>query len=120
MLALCFLTCNEVVAQTRDAAETSEASAFGQDRSRGRVSKFEARRMRHACRDQAQRSGVGANGRSAFVSACVRLHIVARHFWGECKRLAAGRGLDKTAAEDFTRACVSEKMRQKAGTEHRD
>jgi hypothetical protein len=87
MLALCLRSCSEVVAQTRDAApaQTNEASASGQDRGRGRISKFEARRLRHACRDEAQKPGVGESDRSAFVSAC-----------------------------------VSERMREKAGTEHRD
>jgi hypothetical protein len=76
----------------------------------GRLSKFEARHIRHSCRDEVSKSATLA-GHKDFMTHCFQMHVSARHFARECKVSAEFKALDKSAKEDFIRACVSEKLK---------
>jgi hypothetical protein len=86
----------------RTAAPAQEAA--------GRLSKFEARHIRHSCRDEASKSAT-PTGRKGFMTHCFQMHVSARRFARECKGSAEFKARDKSAKDDFMRACVSEKLK---------
>jgi hypothetical protein len=74
-----------------------------------KVSKFEARHIRHACRERANERGVKGLEREAFLSRCFFGRRVGRKERRDCAKLAAAQGLDKTAQRDFIRDCARER-----------
>jgi len=68
------------------------------------LSKFEARRIRHRCQDQAGAS----TGRE--LRHCFELHVAARRFWSECKRKSQVVNLRGREKEEAIRRCVIEKL----------
>jgi len=74
-----------------------------------RVSKFEARHIRHACRERANERGLKGQDRERYLSRCFFGRRVNRKERRECAKLAAAQGLDKAAQRDFAQKCVAEK-----------
>ncbi len=79
-----------------------------------RVSKFEARRIRHACRDEAAaKPGTQASPKNV-MAHCFQMHVLARRVAKECKNTAEFKGQNGSAREAFMQNCLSEKMRNVA------
>ncbi len=77
-----------------------------------RLSKFEARRIRQACRDRANERGAKGQEREAFLTRCYFGRVSHRGLRRECAQQAAAKGLtDKTAARDFIKECVKERAK---------
>ena len=75
-----------------------------------KVSKFEARRIRHACRERANERGVKGAEREAFLSSCFFGRRVTRKERRECVKLAAAQGVaDRAAQREFVSKCVRER-----------
>ena len=75
-----------------------------------RVSKFEARRIRHACRERANERGVKGAEREAYMSRCFFGRRVTRKERRECVKLASAQGIvDKMAQREFVSKCVRER-----------
>lgn len=74
-----------------------------------KVSKFEARHIRHACRERANERGVKGSDREAFLSRCFFGRRVGKKERRDCAKLAAAQGLDKAAQRDFVRECVRQR-----------
>lgn len=86
------------------AADGNEAARAKAPREGGaKVSKFEARRIRHTCRARANERGVKGSEREAFLSRCFFGRRVGRKDRRDCAKLAAGQGLDKAAQRDCAR-----------------
>ena len=79
----------------------------------GRMSKFEARRVRHRCRDRANDRGLKGPDRDAFISKCYFGRVLHRGLRHDCAKEGEAKGLDKAALRDFTRDCVKERQRPK-------
>jgi hypothetical protein len=76
-----------------------------------RLSKFEARQIRHSCQDKAIEKGLHGTDRSAFLTKCYFGR--ARSFRRECTQLGVAKGLDKTALPDFVHSCIKERRHPK-------
>ena len=75
-----------------------------------KVSKFEARRIRHACRERANERGVKGAEREAYMSRCFFGRRVTRKERRECVKLASAQGIvDKMAQREFVSKCVRER-----------
>jgi hypothetical protein len=109
--AIWILLCCVAAAQARPdlSAPAARMTAPAQE-SMGRLSKFEARHIRHSCRDEASKSST-PTGHKDFMTHCFQMHVSARHFARECKGSAEFKALDKAAKDDFIRACVSAKLK---------
>jgi hypothetical protein len=110
--AIWILLCGVAASQARpdlSAPGGARMTAPAQE-SAGRLSKFEARHIRHSCRDEAGKSAM-PGGHKEFMTHCFQMHVSARHFARECKGSAEFKALDKSAKDDFIRACVSEKLK---------
>lgn len=105
--------CGPAASQARQDGSPSRAGAKNAvatpESARG-LSKFEARHIRHTCRDEANKSAT-PTGRKDFVSHCFQMHVSARRFTRECKNVAELRSLGKSARDEFLRACVAEKLK---------
>jgi hypothetical protein len=78
------------------------------------VSKFEARRMRHACQERANKESLKGSEREAFLTRCFFGRAVTRKLRHECRKQALAKGVDKSALRDVVRECVKEqRARQK-------
>lgn len=69
------------------------------------LSKFEARRIRHRCRDLV---GGGATGKE--LRHCFEMNVAARRLWGECKRKAQSGNLHGREKEEAVKRCITEKL----------
>lgn len=78
-----------------------------------RLPKFEARRLRHACRDKADEQGLKDLDRDAFVLKCFFGQVSQRALRRDCAKGGESKGLDRNALADFVRECV--KIRANAG-----
>jgi hypothetical protein len=67
------------------------------------LSKFEARRIRHKCRDQIWAAPAGKDLRH-----CFEMHIAARRLWSECKKTQP-EALHGRARDEAVQRCVMEK-----------
>jgi len=75
-----------------------------------KVSKFEARRIRHACRERANERGVRGAEREAFLARCFFGRRVTHKERRECVKLAAAQGIvDRAAQREFVNKCVRER-----------
>ncbi len=80
----------------------------------GRLSKFEARHIRHFCRDSLKERGLKGGERDAFLMKCYFGRVSQRALRHECRREGEAKGVEKNALRDYTRACVKERAtRQK-------
>ena len=68
------------------------------------LSKFEARRIRHRCRDQVADPNAGKE-----LNHCFEMHIAARRLFSECKRKTKVSNLSGHEREEAVRRCVIEK-----------
>lgn len=98
-------------------APTGAAATKSGHDSFGRMSKFEARRIRHACHDHANERNLKGAERDAFMMKCFFGRASHRGLRRECAREGEARvldkGLDKAALREFTRECVKERSRPK-------
>lgn len=88
------------------AAEQAAGVQTGLSQPGRSVSKFEARRIRHRCRDQTNSSG------NKELRRCFEMQVAVRRLWGECKRstqIVKLRGHEK---DEAVRRCVMEKLQQ--------
>jgi hypothetical protein len=77
-----------------------------------RLSKFEARRIRQACRERANEHGAKGAEREAFLSKCYFGRVSHRGQRRECAQQAAAKGItDKGAVRDFVRECVKDRTK---------
>jgi hypothetical protein len=76
-----------------------------------RLSKFEARHIREACRERALEKGLHTSERAAFLTKCYFGR--ARSFKKECTQQGVAKGLEKAALQDFVHACVKERRHPK-------
>jgi hypothetical protein len=116
------VACSPAISETRRDSATPEITQESARTPKGEktdrhLSKFEARHIRQGCRDRTKQSGITPADRSAFLTNCFRTRVSGRGLWNECKRQAGARGLDKPAMQEFARACVAERLRQKVETE---
>jgi hypothetical protein len=74
-----------------------------------RVSKFEARRIRHVCRERADERGVKGADREAYLSRCFFGRRITRKERRDCAKLAAAQGGDKAAQRDFLTKCLRDR-----------
>lgn len=79
-----------------------------------RLTKFEARRIRHACYGRADERGLSGPERAAFLARCYFGRVSQRAERRQCRQLAAARGVEKPAMREFVRECVRELLRRKA------
>jgi hypothetical protein len=70
------------------------------------LSKFEARRVRHACHERANEKALKGKEREDFLLSCVfgrsAMRRAARR---ECRRQGLAKGLEKTTLHDFMHQC---------------
>jgi hypothetical protein len=105
-----------VLAQTRShpaAGEQASGASAGNKAAVGHLSKFEARRIRHACVGRANESGMTGSEREAFLAQCYFGRVSHRPQRRECRQQGIAKGLDRTALRDFIRDCVKERTHQK-------
>jgi hypothetical protein len=76
-------------------------------------SKFEARRIRHACVGRANDRGLRGGERSAYLSRCYFGRVAHRGLRLVCQKEAAAKALDRAAQREFVRECVRERAREK-------
>jgi hypothetical protein len=72
------------------------------------VSKFEARRFRHACLERANEKALRGAERETYLSRCFFGRAATRGARRECAKQGAAKGLEKAALHDFVRECVKE------------
>ena len=72
------------------------------------VSKFEARRFRHACLERANEKALKGAERESYLSRCFFGRAATRGVRRECAKQGAAKGLEKAALHDFVRECVKE------------
>lgn len=108
-----FLIAPQGAASAAPASPTPAASAKSGHESPGHISKFEARRIRHACRDRANDGGLRGGDREAFLTKCFFGRASHRGLRKECAQHGEAKGLDKAALREFVRDCVKERSRQK-------
>jgi hypothetical protein len=69
------------------------------------LSKFEARRIRHRCRDLVPEAAANKDFRH-----CFEMHIAARRLWGECKRKVEVANLSRSDKNDAIKQCVMDSL----------
>ena len=83
------------------------------------LSKFEARRIRHNCQGEINKTSLAGAAKSAALTNCFYANLTARRAWNDCKRKASAKNTDRKARDDAARACFAEKQRQKADSDRR-
>ncbi|MBY6241011.1 hypothetical protein [Methylosinus sp. Sm6] len=78
---------------------------------RRRLSKYEARKARHACAARAMERGLAGAERENFVANCYFSRLAHRGERQRCRQEAAAKGIDRSALRDFLRGCVKERSR---------
>ncbi len=73
-----------------------------------RISKFEARRFRHACQEKANERGLKGVEREGFLTRCFFGRRAQRGARRECTKQGIAKGLDKAALHDYVRDCLKE------------
>lgn len=74
---------------------------------RRKVTKFEARRARHACLGRANERGLSGPDRDAFLTRCYFGRLSHRNERQQCRQAAAAKGIvDRSALRDFLRECL--------------
>lgn len=74
------------------------------------LSKFEARHIRHSCRDKAQQRALSGAERETFLAKCFFGRASTRRVTRrECLQQGAAKGLEKSALDAFVRDCVKER-----------
>jgi len=113
LLAAIFVLTPAALAQSRSHALAGEAappSAGAKSSAPGRLSKFEARRIRHACVGRANEGGFSGSERDAFLAQCYFGRVSHRGQRKECRLQGLAKGLEKTQLRDYIRECVKEKI----------
>ncbi|WP_157235252.1 hypothetical protein [Methylosinus sp. LW4] len=85
---------------------------------RKRLTKFEARRIRHACQGRANERNLVGPEREAFLGRCYFGRVSTRVERQQCRQEAAARGIERANQRVFIRECVRERVRAKR--EHKD
>lgn len=98
------------IAEPVPAAASAAAKAHKSSR---RLTKFEARKIRHACYGGANERVLGGAEREAFLTRCYFGRVSHRVERQHCRQQAAARGVERAAMRDFMRECVRERLRQK-------
>ncbi|MBG0810164.1 hypothetical protein IY145_12325 [Methylosinus sp. H3A] len=80
---------------------------------RKRLTKFEARRIRHACQGRANERSLAGPEREAFLGRCYFGRVSTRVERQQCRQEAAARGVDRSSLRAFVRECVRERLRAK-------
>jgi hypothetical protein len=96
-----------------ETGQSASPAAKAPHEPRRRMSKFEARKIRQACRGRADERNLAGAERDAFLSRCYFSRLAVRVERQQCRQQAAARGLADRAARDFVRQCVRDRLRQK-------
>ena len=100
-----------VAAQSADAPAHPPEAATGKAREpAARISKFEARRFRHACQERANEHGLKGSEREGFLTRCFFGRRAQRGARKECTKQGAAKNLDKAALHEFVRECLKEQQ----------
>lgn len=113
LLSAIFVLTAPVLAQSRNHAPAAEPVASGggaKSSAPGHLSKFEARRIRHACVGRANEGGLSGSERDAFLAQCYFGRVSHRGQRKECRQQGLAKGLEKTQLRDYIRECVKEKI----------
>jgi len=78
---------------------------------RKRLTKFEARRIRHACQGRANERGLGGPEREAFLGRCYFGRVSTRVERQQCRQEAAARGVERGSLRAYIRDCVRDRLR---------
>jgi hypothetical protein len=79
---------------------------------RRRLTKYESRKMRHACSARAGERGLAGADRDAFIAACYAARLSHRGERQRCRQEAVAKGVDKAGLRDFLRDCVKDRTRE--------
>lgn len=96
-----------------DPAPGSAAVAVKAHDSPRRLSKFEARRIRHACQGRANEKALNGAEREAFLARCYFGRLSHRAERQQCRQQAQAKGVEKAALRDYIRECVRVRSGQK-------
>ncbi|BBU61088.1 hypothetical protein MSC49_10230 [Methylosinus sp. C49] len=80
---------------------------------RKRLTKFEARRIRHACQGRANERNLVGSEREVFLGRCYFGRVSTRVERQQCRQEAAARGVERASLRVFIRECVRERVRAK-------
>ncbi|ARN81388.1 hypothetical protein [Methylocystis bryophila] len=91
----------------RNDAATPHPPPSGSATAGGNLSKFEARRVRHACQERANEKALKGQAREDFLLGCVFGRSATRRaVRRECRKRGLAKGLDKAALHDFMHQCT--------------
>jgi hypothetical protein len=114
VLALGVSAAPSLAAQDRPLLAPQQGASVAGPRSepaRRRLSKYESRKIRHACAARAAERGLAGAERESFLSSCYVVRLGHRAERQRCRLEAAAKGVDKSALRDFLRDCVKERSR---------
>ncbi|OAI31777.1 hypothetical protein A1351_00025 [Methylosinus sp. R-45379] len=80
---------------------------------RKRLTKFEARRIRHACQGRANERNLVGPEREAFLGRCYFGRVSTRVERQQCRQEATARGIERASQRAFIQECVRERVRAK-------
>jgi hypothetical protein len=78
---------------------------------RRRLTKYESRKMRHACAARAAERNLSGAERESFIAGCYASRLSHRGERQRCRQEAVAKGLDKATLKDFLRDCVKDRAR---------
>lgn len=91
----------------RNDAATSHSAQPGNATPNGNLSKFEARRVRHACLERANEKALKGKDREDFLLGCVfGRSAMRRAVRRECRKQGLAKNLDRAALRDFMHQCT--------------
>jgi hypothetical protein len=114
LLAMAVATQPALAAAERSVAPAQQGVAQprgAHEAPRRRLTKYESRKMRHACAARAAERGLAGSERDAFVAACYASRLSHRGERQRCRQEAAAKGVDKSALRDFLRDCMKDRSR---------
>jgi len=76
--------------------------------SAGKISKFEARHVRHVCHEKADEKGLKGAERETFMQHCFFGRRNTRAERRECRKKGLAQGLERTALQEFVRECAKD------------
>jgi len=74
------------------------------------LSKFEARRIRHRCQDQANASGAQGVNKTLVSRHCFRTQIEVRLLAAKCRRLLRDANADKATKQEMIKGCIRDNL----------
>ena len=92
---------------TQSGATTQHAAPSAATGSSGKLSKFEARRVRHACLERANEKALKGKERDEYLVRCIfGRSAMRRTVRRDCRKQGLAKNLDKAALRDFIHQCA--------------